>query len=148
LRLSQRCWDCLPVRELALINTIGATLVLLIVLVLGMAYGLPGGDFRAAVAARAPGLRSDDSETLEITIIRSGNETIYQVGSRRIAAREELLRVLRPLVDPRTPIFVRVSDDVDFTRALLAMQACHEAGFRSIAHGTVALPAGSGSGSD
>ncbi len=74
-----------------------------------------------------------DLEPQNVDVLEEGGVRLYRVGGATYADKSSLTEALRAL-NPEDSLFVRVRDGVDFGFAAAAMQAAHDAGYKSVTY--------------
>ncbi len=84
------------------------------------------------VERQFPGALKLNIEPLEIAIVRSEGVAVFRIGATESPDPEFLQQILARYPDPSAGAWIRLSDDVPFGMAAVAVNACEAAGFEAI----------------
>lgn len=135
MRLSSRKGSRGSKLELCMTSMIDVIFLLLIFFMVNSSFHATERNLDATIQTRNRSARPERVllEPVIIEVVRTGSGPAYQVGARHLTSLDELTKLLGQIRN-KGNAFVRVHNDVPFALAASAVQACHNAGFLSVAY--------------
>lgn len=120
--------------ELAMTSMIDVIFLLLIFFMLNVRFRLAERNLESNLQTRSTQAAPSHLEPVVVEIARAPNGSyVYKIGAREIPTPAELTQVLQAL-GPSDQAFIKVREDAPFALVAAGIQACHDAGFLSIAY--------------
>ena len=136
MKLSSRKIDRERRVELSMTSMIDVVFLLLIFFMVASSFVKTERQLEPAIKVKKKSVSqaTTDMEPAIVDVVRSGNRSVYKLGSLEMTSDQELVKVLNRFQNKMDGAVVRVADDVPFSMAAAAIQACKSAKFVKVSY--------------
>jgi biopolymer transport protein ExbD len=135
MKLSNRQFDSRRL-ELSMTSMIDVVFLLLIFFLVTTTFVRPEREIASAIKVneRSAATSKSNLEPAIIDIFKQGSGTVFRIGAVNTNDLDEITKVLTDFEDKSEGAFVRVSGEVPYEAAAMAIGACRAAGFTSVSY--------------
>ncbi len=136
MKLSNRQRDKSKKIELSMTSMIDVVFLLLIFFLVTTTFVTPERQIKSNIKVQnqSTATRPSDLDPAVIDVVQLNGKSVYKLGAITTNDIDELKKTLEAFENKFDGAFVRVSDDVEFGKAALAVNACKQAGFSLVSY--------------
>ena len=136
MKLSNRQRDKSNKIELSMTSMIDVVFLLLIFFLVTTTFVTPERQLKSNIKVQnqSAASRPSDLDPAIIDVVQINGKSVYKIGAITTNDLDELQETLNAFQNKFDGAFVRVSDDVEFGKAALAINVCKQAGFSLVSY--------------